>query len=253
MKKLMIPVVCLFLLLIVLIFQQKGFLGGQKSTTMTLEASSAKWDVKGNTVTILLKDKHGQPVSSLGEVNNKKLHVVAVNQDFSFFHQDNVTYNGKGTFKVDIPFKKEEPYAFILYLHDEQKAYKIDHYKMDGWEKGKIKKDIDMSRQAKGLQVHVSSGVLQEYADAMITFTFQEKGKQGTKNKFHPLKEDKGMMYLVDEAAENIILAHPREEETSLSFNVRLPAKGMNMLYGVFEWDGQKHTMPFGVEVLENK
>jgi hypothetical protein len=256
MKKLTVPVVCLFLLLIVLIFYQKGFLGGKKSTTVALEASSAEWEVDGNTVTILLKDKHGEAVTSLGEVNNKKLHVVAVNQDFSFFYQDNVKYNGKGIFKVDVPFKKQEPYAFILYLHDDKKAQKVGNYKMNGWDEGKIKKDIDMNKRVNNLEVSLASGVMLTQSEVAFTFYFNEAGAKETKNKFHPLKEDEGMIYMLDEAAENIILAHPNEksdEKPELSFNVMLPSPGMYVLYGVFDWNGKEHTIPYGIEVLKNK
>ncbi|GGE70054.1 hypothetical protein [Priestia taiwanensis] len=256
MKRLMVPVVCLFLLLIVLIFYQKGFIGGQKNTMRTLEATSAEWDVNGNTVTIRLKDKNGEAVTSLGEVDNKKLHVAAANQDFSFFYLNNVTYSGKGIFKVTIPFKKQEPHAFILYLHDEEKAYKIDNYKMDGWKEGTIKKDIAMTRDIDGLQVSLASDVLFEHSSVTLTFMFQEKGKKETKTKFHPLKEDEGMVYLVDAEMETIALAHPNEktdESPELSFDVPLPNGGMYLLYSVFEWDGKEHELPYGVEVIKKK
>src|SRR3954465_9340994 len=82
----------------------------------TLSEWTAPDDITVNqpvTISILIKDNHNKPIKEFETVSTKKMHLVVVSKDLSYFAHIHPTFKGNGRFEITTKFPAGGDYKLI--------------------------------------------------------------------------------------------------------------------------------------------
>ncbi len=261
MRNFLIPFMTILLLCVVLIYYQMGeadeTIGASKQSEQLLKESDVVWSVEGEKVSIIIQDKKHHPITSLGEGEREKLNILAVNEEFSFFQHDKLTYYGEGVFEGKLSLKEGENYSLFLYLVDDEQAYTISSYQTSTLKQEKvvsIQLDTLLNKKVDGLEAALTFKPLFEQEPSTLTFSFQDDN--GGKYKFNPLVKHKGMLFIVNQAMTKLLIVYPindDQSEKTIEFYTIFPSAGIYKLWGEFQWDGKTKVFPYVIEALKKE
>lgn len=255
MKKIIFPFIFLFILCIILIYTQmdraNATMGESIQSSELLDDISVEWNIKNDKIQIQLLDKHNNPITKLEKIDRDKLKIVVINQDFTFFEHIPCDYEGDGIFEVNVNLNKKEAYTFFLFLEDDFKSYQLSDFQMDNWEKSTIPKDVLLNKKIDDLNAVLQFPPL--FVNEKSGLTFQLNG-DSKKNKFNPLREQKGVLFVIDEEASSMELVYPSiQEKDKITFEVVFTKSGIYKLWGEFQWNGKKIVFPYVVQVQKRE
>lgn len=254
MKRIFLPVFVILILCIILVYTQidrtSASIGKSIQSSKYLDGSKVEWILKKDKVSIRILDKQKNPITKLEKVDQNKLKLVAINNDFTTLEHVTSNYKGKGVFEGKIKLDENDSYSFFLFVEDDDTSYILSTFQMNSWEKTKIPKDVLLNKSIKNVNaiLHFPPLFINEESELV----FQLNNNKG-KNKLNPLIEQKGVLYVIDEEATSMELIYPEKqlEEDSIKFEVTFLKSGIYKLWGEFQWNGQTVTFPYVVQVQE--
>lgn len=221
--------------------------------TTTIQKANQEGEVR-----IVIKDDQGNPIPDFKVSHEKKLHLIAVSEDLSYFDHVHPEWKGNGEFVVKTQFPQGGKYRLyadfipkggsqITAMHDltvlgEPKKQPIQAEKT--WTKTVDGKEItlDFAPKAKAKQ------------ETTLNFTLKDaKTKQPITNLEQYLGAV-GHVVVISENTEQYLHVHPLEEGAKgpeAKFATEFPNKGVYKIWGQFQHQGKVITVPFVVNVSE--
>lgn len=247
-----LPLLGILLFSILLVYFQMDrtneTLGKSIQSSKLLDDSYVDWTIKRHRVTLQLLDKKKNPITKLEKIDQDKLKLVAVNNNFTTFEHITSRYKGKGVFEGKLNLNKKDSYSFFLFVEDDATSYILSSFKMDSWEKSEIPKDVLLNKKMNQINAILHFPPL--FVNEQSELVFQLDSDKG-KSKLNPLTEQKGVLYMIDEDATTMELIYPEKqvEEDKIIFLATFSKIGIYKLWGEFRWNGQKVIFPYVVQV----
>lgn len=210
------------------------------------------------TISILIKDKHNKPVKEFETVSTKKMHLVVVSKDLSYFAHIHPTFKGNGRFEVTTKFPASGDYKLIAEMTPVGASdYSIeDHWvNVQGTPPASvpIEPDTTLSKVIDGTKVTLSfDEKLVARKNIDMNFTLYD----ATSNK--PIKNLKsylgtvGHAVAIDKDVKQFMHIHPlypKGKGPKVVFMTYFPTKGIYKVWAQFNVNGHIVTLPFVINV----
>ena len=212
----------------------------------------------GETTRIELEitDADGKPIESFDINHEKKLHLIAVSHDLSYFNHIHPEYEGAGKFAAETSFPSGGAYKLYAdFIPTGQGSTTLSaQVEVEGAAKKEVKPapDSELVQTMNGNKatLALSSSKAGEETELSFDFTDEATGKPITD--LEPYLGAVGHVVIVSADLEHYLHVHPMEEKgsgPSARFMTTFPTAGVYKIWGQFQRDGQSFVVPFVVAV----
>lgn len=224
----------------------------------------AKWTLSADepqpneetTVTIRVETAAGDKVESFDINHEKKMHLIAVSEDLSYFDHLHPEYEGSGEFKVRTKFPRAGRYKLIAdYIPSGGSATtNTEWIEVAGAsaEKQAIEPDEKLDRTADGYRVELTVDPLKANKEAMLTFKLSDASSGEPIDDLEPYLGAVGHVVILSADTEKYLHVHPMDEDAKgpvAEFMTEFPESGVYKIWGQFQRNGKTFVVPFTVKV----
>ncbi|WP_409343266.1 hypothetical protein [Paenibacillus sp. MBLB4367] len=213
----------------------------------------AKQDVR---LSVEIQDTAGKPLQNFDINHEKKLHLIAVSKDLSYFSHLHPEYKGNGQFDVTTQFPAGGEYKlFADFIPTGGSAMtKSEWIKVDGDAAKQIpvQPDSQLTKSVDGKEVTLATGKLQASKEATLTFTVKDDKTKAPINNLEQYLGAVGHVVILTEDAEQYLHVHPMEEKATgpdAKFMTTFPKSGVYKIWAQFQHNGKVFTVPYVVKV----
>lgn len=222
--------------------------------------------------------KHGAentPVA-LDLVHEKKMHLIVVSDDLSWFDHIHPAYQASGSYDIKLLGSNDKftngrgasemrfdnggrYWAFVDYKPSGGKN-QVDKIELNVAGKPAPAVTFDKEKKASkvaGFEIKLEAGkdgaapVTGE--EQHLVFTFQKNGKPVDPSIFDNYLGEKGHLVLIERDSKTFVHAHPKMSKDMLGFHATFEKPGIYRLWLQFQNKGELHTSDFAVVVTEGK
>jgi uncharacterized lipoprotein YehR (DUF1307 family) len=240
--------------------------GGEHGEASAIEPKdvSAVWTFDEETpmagkeigLNIQIQNNGNKPIENFDISHEKKLHLIVVSKDFSYFNHIHPVYNGKGSFDIRTQFPSGGEYKlFADFIPTGGSAMtKSEWVKIEG-EKAKqeiIEPDSNMTKSVGGKEVTLSFDKFQAGEEVILNFMIKDDKTKEPINNLEQYLGAVGHVVILDEDAEQYLHVHPMEEKATgpdAKFATIFPQSGFYKIWGQFQHAGQVFTVPYVVQI----
>ncbi|MGE8206956.1 hypothetical protein ACQKP0_20810 [Heyndrickxia sp. NPDC080065] len=232
---------------------------------VTSDKTNSDWttpkDAKANEdvpITIRIMDKNNKLIKKFATVNEKKMHMIVVSKDLSYFDHIHPTLKDNGEFDITTQFPAGGDYRMYAEITPEGASeYSIEDHLINI--QGDIPKaepivpDKDFTKVIDGKKVTLSfDDKLQSKKNIHMTFTISDANTKKPITDLQPYLGAMGHAVAIDKDLKHFLHIHPIYSQTTgpdVTFMTYFPEKGIYRVWGQFNIDGNILTIPFTVEV----
>lgn len=208
-------------------------------------------------VSILIKDKSGEPISSFQTVHEKKMHLFIISKDLAYFSHIHPDYNGDGEFDFTTEFPSGGDYKMIAEFTPEGGVdSSIEthwvHVEGEASPEQPIVPDKKLTKVVDGKSVSLSFDQLEAGKTLHMTFTIEDEKTNKPIKDLEPYLGALGHTVAITADAGNYLHIHPMTTQGSgpkVTFMTIFPEKGIYKIWGQFQQNGEVFTVPFVIEV----
>lgn len=234
--------------------------GNASSAKFKMELSSASTQIEAGKETTLsfkpVNESNPAALVPLDVVHEKKIHLIAVSEDLSFFRHIHPEYNTDGTYSVKETFPSGGNYILYADFKPSGGSHTVEKINVaaSGTPKSAIKYDKEnityTSPDGIGMSLkadygHFDSGV-EIHFDGVLT----ENGKEVDVNKLDNYLGAKGHMVAVDVAEKTYLHVHPEVEGTILHHHATFPKPGLYRIWLQFMYKGKLYTADYVINAV---
>ncbi|MFB6366047.1 hypothetical protein ACFCP7_18600 [Paenibacillus elgii] len=223
------------------------------SFKLTPEKPQARNDTP---LTIQITDKNNKPVENFDITHEKKLHLIVVSKDLSFFNHIHPDYKGGGRFDITTQFPGGGDYKLIAdFVPTGQGAVTQTSWisvQGNAPAAAAIEPESTLVKTVDGKEVTLAIDHLIAGMDANLTFTIRDAASKQPVTNLQPYLGAVGHVVILSDDAEQYLHVHPMEEKVSgpdAKFMTKFPKSGIYKLWGQFQHEGKVFTVPFVVKV----
>lgn len=235
---------------------QEGQADAEIKTTWSY-ASGTPQSKKTEKITISVQKNDGAPIEEFEIIHEKKLHLIVVSKDLSFFNHIHPEYQGKGVFTIDTQFPAGGDYKLIAdYIPKGGTGVTAGTWaKVAGGaaDQQAIAPDQKMTKVVDGKEVALSfDGDLRAGKELMMTFNIKDAATKQPITTLQPYLGAIGHVVILSADAEQYLHVHPGDENAKgpdAIFHTQFPAPGIYKIWGQFQHQGSVFTVPFVVNV----
>ncbi|MEX1029653.1 MAG: hypothetical protein WDZ91_06355 [Paenibacillaceae bacterium] len=205
---------------------------------------------------IQVQNKDNKPIENFDIAHEKKLHLIVVSKDFSYFNHIHPEYKGEGSFDIRTQFPSGGEYKlFADFIPTSGSAMtKSEWIKIEGEEAKRetIEPDNNMTKSVSGKEVTLSYDKLQAGKEVTLNFTIKDDKTKEPINNLEQYLGAVGHVVILSEDAEQYLHVHPMEEKATgpdAKFATTFPQSGIYKIWGQFQYEGQVFTVPFVVKI----
>lgn len=228
--------------------------GVQAKWTFSQEKPKAGEETK---VAIRFEDKEGKAIDKFDINHEKKLHLIVVSKDLSFFSHVHPQELGGGEFDIPFEFPAGGDYQLIADLIPTGLGSTTlkEWVKVEGDEQAPqpLKPQNDaLTTVVDGKEVTLTIDHLMAGMETNLTFTLKDEKTKEPITNLQPYLGAVGHVVIIDEKVEQYLHVHPMEEKSTgpeAKFMTEFPSKGIYKIWGQFQQDGKVFTVPFVVDV----
>lgn len=227
----------------------------QVQAIFQVAASPAK-SKEETTVTIQIQDMNGKPVNDFDLNHEKKMHLIAVGKDLSYYSHLHPEYKGSGLFTISTKFPAGGDYRlFADFLPSgKEKTVKSHTLTVQG-EKASpvaIEPDRTLTKTVDGNEVTLNIDHLMASMELNLTYTFKDAVTKSPIQDLQPYLGAVGHVVILDANADQYLHVHPTDEKSKgpeAKFMTTFPKSGIYKIWGEFQRGGKVFTVPFVVNV----
>ncbi len=236
--------------------------GGHESTnTPQVQAlwnlSSQKPEPNKDTdIAIQIQDNTGKPIENFEISHEKKMHLIVVSKDLSFFNHIHPEYKEKGKFEITTQFPTGGDYKLISDFIPAGGSAKTESQwitvKGDIPKQSPLQPETKLTKVVEGTHVTLSIDQLQAGKEITMTFNFRDAKSGQPVTNLQPYLGAAGHVVILSANAEKYIHNHPLEEKATgpdAKFGTSFPTSGVYKLWGQFQREGKVFVVPFVVNV----
>ncbi|HEY0827028.1 MAG TPA: hypothetical protein VGE40_02950 [Bacilli bacterium] len=209
-----------------------------------------------NKLKIQVHNKNGNPIENFDISHEKKLHLIVVSKDLSYFNHIHPVLKDKGLFEITTQFPAGGEYKlFADFIPTGSSVMtKSEWVKVGGEEVGPIpiQPDKNLTKEVDGKEVMLTTNQLKAGEEVTLTFTIHdEKSKEPITNLEQYLGAV-GHVVALTEDVDQYLHVHPMEEKTTgpdAKFMTTFPKSGIYKIWGQFLHENEVFIVPFVIEV----
>lgn len=207
-------------------------------------------------MTIQILDKDGKTVDDFELNHEKKMHLILVSQDLSYYKHIHPTYQGKGLFTIRTALPAGGNYKLFADFKPSGQAQIVKSHEIKaGGEAAPtiaLQPDSKLTATVNGIEISLAADHLMAGMDLDLTYTFKDAATKAPITNLQPYLGAVGHVVILDEKADQYLHVHPVDEKSSgpeAKFKTSFPKSGIYKIWGEFQRDGQVITVPFVVKV----
>jgi hypothetical protein len=212
---------------------------------------------KDEKLTISIEKNDGTPVEEFEINHEKKMHLIIVSKDLSFFNHIHPEYEGKGIFTITTQFPAGGEYKmFADYIPKGETGVIGETWvTVAGSQSQPQELDTDrvLSKVMDGKEVTLTfDGDLKAGKELMMTYHIKDAATKEPITNLQPYLGAIGHVVILSSDAEEYLHVHPSDENTTgpdAKFQTEFPNPGVYKIWGEFQHEGKVLTVPFVVNV----
>jgi hypothetical protein len=237
---------------------------GGSAKPASSDTTQAKWSVSSTTpkpktdttVTIQIEDQNSKSVNKFDINHEKKMHLIVVSKDLSYFDHIHPEYKENGKFEVATQFPAGGDYKMIAdYVPTGSTATsKSSWVKVEGAAPAPagIVPDAEKIRTVDGKEVTLSIDHLMAGMDLTLTFHMVDDKTKKPITDLQPYLGAVGHVVIISADTEQYLHVHPIDEKAKgpdAKFMTSFPKSGVYKIWGQFQQNGKTFIVPFVVNV----
>ncbi|GGG61363.1 hypothetical protein [Paenibacillus radicis (ex Gao et al. 2016)] len=207
-------------------------------------------------VKIRIQAPDGEPYDAFDTVHEKKMHLIIVSKDLSYFSHIHPDYEGGGQFSITTSLPAAGEYKWIadFKLQGGSALNRSEWMTVQGKAPAlkTIVPDEQLVKTVDGKQVTLSIDHLMANMELSLNFHIADATTKKPIDNLQPYLGAVGHVVILSEDAEQYLHVHPTEEQSSgpdAVFKTTFPHSGVYKIWGQFQQDGKVFTVPFVVKV----
>jgi hypothetical protein len=216
-------------------------------------------DIKPNQDTkmnLFITDKVGKPIENFDINHEKKMHLIVISKDLSFFNHIHPEYKGKGEFEVTTQFPAGGDYKLISDFIPTGGKQKVEMKWMNVSGRTAAPKPLqpesNLTKVVDGKEITLSFDQLKTGMELNMNFTIKDANTKKPITNLQPYLGAIGHVVIMSADAENYLHVHPMEGQGSgpdAKFMTEFSKSGIYKIWGQFQHEGKVFTVPFVVKV----
>ncbi|MCD9020906.1 hypothetical protein [Cohnella silvisoli] len=243
---------------------EHGSHAGMNSSEEKGVPTSASWHFatekpKPNTdtaITIQIKDKDGNAINKFDINHEKKLHLIVVSKDLSYFNHIHPEYKDDGTFEITTKFPNSGDYKLIAdYIPTGGSATSQSKWvKVEGTVPAlaEITPEESLVKTINDIEVTLTFDHLMADMDLNLTFNMVDAKTKEPITDLQPYLGAVGHVVILSADAEQYLHVHPTKEDAkgpNAQFMTKFPQSGVYKIWGQFQRNDETFIVPFVVKV----
>ncbi|SHE50673.1 hypothetical protein SAMN05444392_101764 [Seinonella peptonophila] len=233
--------------------------GQEEKITVDTQWSSMiqKADQAGE-IRIVIKDKQGKPIPEFKINHEKKLHLIAVSEDLSYFDHLHPEWKGNGEFIVKTQFPiggKYRLYADFIPQGGSQVIAKHDLDIQGETKNEPLEVEKTWTKAVDGKEITLQGGSnLKANRETQLTFSLKDERTKQPITNLQQYLGAVGHVVIISDDQEQYLHVHPLEEKAQgpdAKFATTFPSKGVYKIWGQFQHQGKVITVSYVVNVVE--
>ncbi|WP_235847679.1 hypothetical protein [Paenibacillus tuaregi] len=207
-------------------------------------------------VSLKVMDGQGKPIQSFDLNHEKKMHLIMVSKDLSYFDHIHPEYKGDGQFEVETSFPAGGDYKLVAdFIPTGQSAATITTWvKVQGkaFPQAAITPDSKLEKTVDGYTAVLSADSLKAGSESMLTFRISDAASAKPVDDLEPYLGAVGHVVIMSEDTEQYFHVHPMNESSTgpaAQFMTTFPKAGVYKIWGQFQHQGKVFVVPFVVKV----
>ncbi|MBA2943519.1 hypothetical protein HZF08_35180 [Paenibacillus sp. CGMCC 1.16610] len=208
------------------------------------------------TLTIQIQDSDGKPINDFDLNHEKKMHLIAVSKDLSYYKHLHPEYNGKGLFTVSTQFPSGGEYRLFADFLPTGKEKTVKSYSLnvqgDPAPPVAIEPENAWTKTIDGNEVTLKIDHLMAGMELNLTYSFKDAASKAPIKDLQPYLGAVGHVVILDANADQYLHVHPTDEKSTgpeAQFMTTFPKSGVYKVWGEFQRGGKVFTVPFVVKV----
>lgn len=210
------------------------------------------------TLTIKVRGHDTPYIEDFDVIHEKKMHLIVVSKDLSYFAHLHPTYEGKGVFRVALNVPQAGEYTMFADFKPTGSAQVAERHTMTAVGTAPVAKslvvDNTIVKEMAGKNVALAIDTLQAGEEATLTFSFKDMltGK--------PVKDLEqylgaiGHVVIISADTQKYLHVHPADDSEkgpTATFMTTFDTPGLYKAWGQFQHKGEVFTVPFTLEVTK--
>ncbi|WP_281886318.1 hypothetical protein [Paenibacillus sp. YYML68] len=209
------------------------------------------------TLTLQINDTTGKPIEGFDISHEKKLHLIVVSKDLSYFDHLHPEYRGTGQFVVSTKLPRDGAYKLIADFIPSGAAQKTETHWLEVGNVSQatvaaVEPESQLKKTVNGKEVTLAFDKLQAGHDVQMTFSFKDEASGKPITNLQPYLGAVGHVVIMSSDVEQYIHNHPLDEKASgpdAVFGTSFPVSGVYKIWGQFQHQGESFLVPFVVKV----
>jgi P-type Cu+ transporter len=207
-------------------------------------------------LSIQIRDANDQPVTGLQVSHEKKMHLIVVSQDLSYFNHVHPQYIGNGNFELSLTLPEGGDYKLFADYVPAGGAATTDSQwvTVQGHAHSAvpIEPDAKLTKIIDGVEATLSYDQLKAGTDVNLTFHLADAATGKPIIDLQPYLGAVGHVVILDKHAEKYLHVHPTDEKAAgpdAKFMTKFPSAGVFKIWGQFQRNDKTFIVPFVVNV----
>ncbi|SDE48314.1 hypothetical protein SAMN02799630_05523 [Paenibacillus sp. UNCCL117] len=238
--------------------------GSKGGNDRQAEAVKAVWTLAGGQKPQAKQDtairveirNNGKPIENFDTNHEKKLHLIIVSQDLSFFNHIHPEFKGNGVFEIVTQFPAGGDYKLIADFvptgGSAMTQMEWIHVEGTPGQTEPIQPSPGLTAALNGKQVTLQVDQLAAGKELTLTYTIKDEKTKAPITNLQPYLGAVGHVVILTADAEQYLHVHPVDEKASgpdAKFMTTFPKSGVYKIWGQFKHNDQVITVPFVVKV----
>jgi hypothetical protein len=211
---------------------------------------------KTSKLSIQIRDHEHPYISDFDTVHEKKMHLIVVSSDLSYFSHLHPTYEGKGLFTVALNVPAAGDYTLFADFKPTGAAQHVERTVLNvtGTAKSAQPLVVDkvLDKVVDGKKVTFSSDALTAGKEAMLMFNLKDAKTGKAITDLQPYLGAIGHVVIISEDTQTYLHVHPMDDSSTgpdAMFMTTFPKAGVYKIFGQFQQNGKVFVVPFIVKV----
>jgi len=211
---------------------------------------------RDTTVTVKIRDRDGKPVEQFDIEHEKRMHMIIVSRDLSFFHHIHPEYQGQGEFTATTRFPSAGEFELIAdFAPSGMGAMSRSRWiTVPGSAPAArpIEVDTSLTKVVDGKEVTLSLDHLTADRELSLDFNIRDAGTKQPVTDLQPYLGAIGHVVILNRDGGEYLHVHPASGNSAgpdAKFMVAFPHSGVFKIWGQFQQNGKVFTVPFVVKI----
>lgn len=210
-------------------------------------------------LTIQINGHDGKPIQDFEINHEKKLHLIIVSQDLSYFHHIHPDFKGNGKFQITTQFPKGGKYKLIADFIPKggTQTTQTTWVEVAGTSAKPValQPDQTMTNTIDGKEIKLSFDKdLKADQEVMLNFHIKDVKTKQPVTDLQPYLGAVGHVVILSADAEDYLHVHPMDEKATgpdAQFHTTFPHGGIYKIWGEFQHQGKVFTVSYVVNVSD--